>query len=276
MNKFAFFGTPAVASETLALLIERGFIPAVVITNPDAPKGRGMQLAPTPTKEIALAHSIPVFTPDTLDTAAIEEIKKYGCEYAIVVAYGKLFPQELIEAFPKGAINVHYSLLPKYRGASPVEAALLNGDTVTGVTIQQMVLAMDAGDILAQQQVAILPTETTKDLRPRLVTIGANLLADILPQFEKGEITPQPQDHALATRCKKIKKEDGELDLQGLALQNWNKYRAYAAWPGTYFFKDSKRIKITQASFKNGQFVIERVIPEGKAEMEYSRFMQAK
>jgi methionyl-tRNA formyltransferase len=269
MNKFAFFGTPTVASETLTLLIERGFTPAVVITNPDAPKGRGLTLTPSPAKEVALAHDIPVLTPQTLDAEAVEEIKRRGCDYAIVVAYGKIFPQELIDTFPKGAINVHYSLLPKYRGASPVEAALLSGDTMTGVTIQQMVLAMDAGDILAQEEVGILPTETTKDLRPRLVAIGANLLANILPEFEQGTLIPHAQDHALATRCKKIKKEDGELHLEGDAQENWNKYRAYAAWPGTYFFKDGKRIKIIKAEFASGKFRPLRIIPEGKPETDY-------
>jgi methionyl-tRNA formyltransferase len=270
LTRFAYFGTPSVASETLAILLARGLVPAVVITNADAPSGRGMQLAPSPTKTLALAHGIPVLTPATLDEAAIATIKEYGCEYAIVVAYGKLFPQALIDTFPKGAINVHYSLLPKYRGASPVEAALLNGDEVTGVTIQQMVLAMDAGDILAQIEVAIDPAETTKELRPRLVALGANLLADILPQFERGELEAQAQDHSQATRCKNIKKEDGQLDLAGDARENWNKYRAYAASPGTYFFENGKRMKITKASFKNGKFIVERVVPEGKREMSYA------
>jgi methionyl-tRNA formyltransferase len=269
-NDFAFFGTPTVASETLAILLASGFIPRIVITNPDAPAGRGLTLTQSPVKQLALAHHIPVLTPQSLDVSAINEIEQYGCKYAIVVAYGKMFSQSLIDIFPEGALNIHYSLLPKYRGASPVEAALLHGDTVTGVTIQQMVLDMDAGAILTQQKVAIEPTETTRELRARLVTIGAQLLVDTLPKFEDNELRPRIQDHAVATRCKKIKKEDGRLDLTHDGHENWNKYRAYAVWPGTYFFKDGKRMKITKASFKNGSFIVERVIPEGKKETDYA------
>ncbi|TSC70007.1 MAG: methionyl-tRNA formyltransferase, partial [Parcubacteria group bacterium Gr01-1014_49] len=147
---FAYFGTPSVASETLAMLLEQGFVPDVVVTSPDAPKGRGLALAPSETKELALLHGIPVLTPEKLDTEAIARIAAYECEYAIVVAYGKIFPETLISAFPQGVINVHYSLLPKYRGATPLEAALLAGDAVTGVTMQKMAKELDAGDIIAQ------------------------------------------------------------------------------------------------------------------------------
>lgn len=276
MAKFAYFGTPTVASETLTALIEGDFVPSVVITNPDAPKGRGMQLAPTPTKEVALAHGIPVLTPETLDAAAIEQIAAYGCEYAIVIAYGKIFPQALIDAFPKGAINVHYSLLPKYRGASPVEAALLHGDSVTGVTVQQMAFAMDAGDILAQEEVAIAESDTVRELFPRLIQAGAELLLKTLPNFEAGSARRVAQDAAQATYAKKIKKEEGLLDLAGDARENWNKYRAYYFRPGTYFMQGDTRVKIKQASYKDGKFVVERVVPEGKAEMAYADFAGAK
>lgn len=275
MNKFAYFGTPTVASETLEALLAHGYKPEVVITNPDAPKGRGLVLAPTPTKEVALAHSIPVLTPESLDAAAIEEIKKCGCEYAIVIAYGKIFPQALIDAFPKGAINVHYSLLPKYRGAAPVEGALRSGDSVTGVTVQQMAFAMDAGDILAQEEVAIAESETVRELFPRLIEAGATLLLKTLPAFEAGSIARVAQDASQATYAKKIKKEEGLLDLAGDARENWNKYRAYYFRPGTYFMRGHLRVKIKQAIYKDGTFVIERVVPEGKPEMDYASFIQA-
>src|SRR3989344_5472048 len=136
-HTFAYFGTPAVASETLEFLIEHGFVPSVVITSPDAPQGRGLALAPSPTKVYALAYNIPVLTPETLDTNTLTAIGAYECDYAVVVAYGKIFPEKLINNFPLGVLNVHYSLLPKYRGATPLEAALLVGDTETGVTIQK-------------------------------------------------------------------------------------------------------------------------------------------
>jgi len=266
---FAFFGTPKVASDTLAVLIAHGFIPTIVVTSPDAPAGRGLALAPSDVKTLALAHNIPVLTPNTLDAEAIAGINSYECDYAIVVAYGKIFPAELIADFPLGVLNVHYSLLPKHRGAIPLEAALLAGDTVTGVTIQKMVYELDAGAILAQEELAIAPNETARELRPRLIALGAELLVATLPSFLQGDITPQEQDASLASYAHKLKKEDGLLDLNAPAKENWNKYRAFTDSIGTYFFDNGKRIKITAASFKNNKFVIERVIPEGKSERNF-------
>jgi methionyl-tRNA formyltransferase len=267
--KFAYFGTPSVAASTLERLIEAGYVPAVVVTAPDAPRGRGLVLTPSEVRAAAAAHGIPVVTPDTLDREAIVAIREYGAELAVVVAYGKIFPQTLIESFPKGAINVHYSLLPKYRGATPMEAALLAGDTETGVTVQQMALELDAGDILAQEAVLIAATETAHELRPRLILMGARMLVELLPRLAAGEVTPVPQDHALATRAHKFKKKDGELNLDAPGEENWRKYRAYADTIGTYFFKDGMRYKIAKASLEAGRFVVERVIPEGKNEREW-------
>ncbi|MFA6408547.1 MAG: methionyl-tRNA formyltransferase, partial [Candidatus Paceibacterota bacterium] len=139
--RFAYFGTPKVASDTLSFLVEHGWTPSLVVTSPDAPRGRGLVLKPCPTKELALAHNIPVLTPEKLDSDTISAIREYGCDYALVVAYGKIFPEELIASFQRGVLNVHYSLLPKYRGATPLETALLNGESTTGVTIQKMVKA---------------------------------------------------------------------------------------------------------------------------------------
>ena len=275
-DNFAFFGTPYVARDTLALLVERGFVPSIVITSPDAPSGRGMKLTPSEIKAWASEHGMPVLTPLKLDRAAQEAIREYGCAYAIVVAYGKILPSALIDSFPKGVLNVHYSLLPKYRGASPVEAAVRAGDAVTGVAIQRMVRELDAGDIVAMKEVPIASDETAKELRPRLISIGARLLADILPSYLKGEMTPAPQDHAKATRSGKIDKSERELSLAEDARVNWNTYRAYAEPPGVHFFteKNGKRIrvKIARARFENGTFVIERVVPEGKREMAYADF----
>lgn len=271
--KFAFFGTPYVARDTLAILADRGFVPAVVITSPDAPKGRGMQLSPCETKEWAVAHELPVLTPVKLSTAFAESLSAYGCQYAIVVAYGKILPKSLIESFPKGVLNIHYSLLPKYRGASPVECALLHGDAVTGVTIQRMVYELDAGDILAQEDVAIDPDETTRELRPRLVSEGAELLVRTLPSFVSGTASFTPQDESRASRCGKIDKKEGELRFPGPALENWNKYRAYAESPGTYFFMERDgtpfRVKVVTAEYRHGQFTPLRVVPEGKKETDY-------
>ncbi len=276
---FAFFGTPYVARDTLEYLAAQGYVPEVVVSSPDARRGRGLTLTPSETKAWALEHELKVLTPETIDNDFIEEIKGYGCAYAIVVAYGKILPQALIDAFPLGILNIHYSLLPKYRGASPVEGALLNGETETGVAIQQMVYALDAGDVFASETTDIAPHETTRELRPRLVSIGAQLLVDMLPAFEAGTLTPVPQDHTQATVTKKIRKEQGELSLTGNAIANWNTYRAYAESPGTYTFleKDGVRIraKIRTAMFENGAFVPLLVVPEGKNETAYSSLVSS-
>ena len=275
--KFAYFGTPYVARDTLAILCAHGFIPTVVVTNPDAPRGRHHVLTPSETNEWARAHNIPVVTPPTLDAEALEAITSCACEYAIVVAYGKILPREFISSFPRGVLNIHYSLLPKYRGASPVEAALLHGDTVTGVTIQTMTYELDAGDIVAQKEVRIAPDDTTATLRDRLIAEGAALLIETLPKYLDGTITPTPQDHTAATFATKIRKEEGRITLDAPAEENWNKYRAYAMWPGTFFYARQNdqniRVKITSATLtQDGKFKILRVVPEGKSEMDYEAF----
>ncbi|MDP1689636.1 MAG: methionyl-tRNA formyltransferase [bacterium] len=273
-HKFIYFGTPRVASDTLEILIERGFVPTVVVTSPDAPRGRGLVLTPSPTKTLALIHDVPVLTPEKLDSEMVQKIRAYGCDYALCVAYGKIFPEELIAVFSLGVLNVHYSLLPKYRGATPLETALLAGESETGVTIQKMMKELDAGDIIAQAATPIAPSETARELRPRLIRQGATLLADTLPAYLAGDIVPTIQDESRTSHARKLSKEDGLLDLAAPALENWNKYRAYADSIGTYFFENEKRMKITKASLKNGKFIIERVIPEGKREMAYSDFVR--
>jgi len=270
LSKFVFFGTPGVASDTLALLIEHGFTPVLVVTALDAPRGRGLVMTPSPTKTLALANDIPVITPEKLDAETIAAIRAYECDYALVVAYGKIFTEELIAAFPKGVLNVHYSLLPKYRGATPLESALLAGENEIGVTIQKMTKELDAGDIIAQESIPIAPNETARELRPRLIEMGAHLLVENLPVYLAGDIMPVQQSASQATFAHKLKKEDGLLDLNTIAEENWNKYRAYADSIGTYFVKDGKRMKITSAEFAKGEFRVLRVIPEGKNEMAYN------
>lgn len=271
--RFAFFGTPYVARDTLAALVRAGYVPSVVVTSPDARQGRGMMLAPSDTKAWAVENGLPVITPMDLTTEVVNEIKEYGCEYALVVAYGKIFPQMLLKAFPRGVLNVHYSLLPKYRGASPVEAALLNGDTVTGVSIQRMVKQMDAGDVMAMKEVAIEERFTTRELRPLLIAEGSELLIASLPSFLNGTAIFTPQDDSKATTCRKINKEDGELTIPGSSRENWGKYRAYAESPGTYFYMvkngSPMRVKIKTAIYKHGHFEPIRVVPEGKNETDY-------
>lgn len=277
--RFIYFGTPSVSSLTLEALLRNGYTPSLVVTSPDARQGRGMMLTPSPTKAVALTHGIPVITPEELTKEVVAKIAEYGGEYALVVAYGKLLPQMLIHAFPKGILNIHYSLLPKYRGASPVEAALLAGDTVTGVSIQKMVKQMDAGDVMAMREVPIYPEETARELRARLIDEGADLLISSLPSFLAGTAVFTPQNESLATFCRKIAKEEGLLDLAEPGDTNWNKYRAYAENPGTYFYMTKNghplRVKIKTAELHHGHFRPVRVVPAGKTEMDYAALLMS-
>jgi methionyl-tRNA formyltransferase len=273
LNNFVFFGTPPTARDSLALLAERGFRPKLVVTNPDAPKGRGMALSESPVKAWALENSIPVETPNKLDADAIALIKNAHADYAVVIAYGKIFPQALIDAFPLGVLNVHYSLLPAFRGATPVESALRSSDYVlTGVTVQRMALRMDAGDILGQSLLHVQEFETARGVRPKLIALGADLLEKILPRFVAGAAEYTPQDESFATYTKKLTKEDGLLAPHLSGEEKWLAYRAYNDSIGTYFVEDGKRVKITDAVFANSYFTPRTVIPEGKKEMSYEEY----
>ncbi len=291
---FVFWGTPDVASATLDILKDRGYLPSLIITSPDKPQGRKMMLTPTPVKVWAIENNITFIQPEKLDTKQIGNVlrtlvrsagdgqRKFSVEnfsgeknipdFFLVVAYGKIIPEDILYMPKLGSVNIHYSLLPKYRGASPVESAILNGDTETGVTIQKMVYQMDAGPIIASKSIEILPTEKTSELRSRLIKIGGELLVKILPDIENGAITEINQEEKDATNCKKIKKEDGRMDLDDDAIKNYNKFRAYATWPRTFFFKDGKRIIIAEARLEENKFIIEKVIPEGKKEIWWEDF----
>lgn len=272
---FAFWGTPDVAVETLDILKVHGYIPSVIVTSPDRPQGRGLVITPPPAKVWAIDNNIPYLQPEKINEEFALQLTNYNLSLSIVVAYGKIMPEKLIQLPQKGTINIHYSLLPKYRGASPVESAILNGDTETGVAIQQMAYGLDTGDILVDEKIKILPQETAPQLRKRLISIGGELLAKSLPLILEGSINPRTQDNTNATHCGKIKKEDGLIVLSDDPEKNWNKYRAYFGWPGIFFFDaQKKRIKITQAHFENGKFIIEKVIPEGKKEQHYTQFLK--
>ena len=293
---FIFFGTPDVASETLQILKNNGYLPSLIVTAPDKPQGRQLILTPPPVKTWAIENNIPYIQPEnnlqenvwsvlkTLGRSDGDGQRKFSIEnfrgdenapdIFLVVAYGKILPAELINLPQLGSINIHYSLLPKYRGASPVESAILNGEIETGITIQQMEFKMDSGPILAQKKIEIYPDEKAPQLRKRLIKIGGDLLVKILPDLINKKIKSKNQNHIEATYCKKIKKEDGLIDLNDDPIKNYNKYRAYASWPRTYFFKDGKRIIITDAKLENNpfdkaqgkQFKILKIIPEGKKE----------
>ncbi|HNW71625.1 MAG TPA: methionyl-tRNA formyltransferase [Candidatus Paceibacterota bacterium] len=288
---FVFFGTPDVASGTLEVLKENGYMPSLIITAPDKPQGRKMIITPPPVKVWAIENNIPYLQPETL--GGLEVVFKsiaqadepsiairqqadmcgfknnFKPDLFIVVAYGKIMPEELLNLPKFGSINIHYSLLPKYRGASPVESAILNGDTETGISIQKMEYKMDSGPIIAQEKVNISLDEKAYELRTRLISIGGNLLVKTLPDFIAGKKELVSQNENDASYCHKIKKEDGLIDLSEDAIKNYNKFRAYSTWPRIFFFENGKRIIITKARLENNKFIIEKVIKEGGKEIDW-------
>ena len=278
---FIFFGTPDVSAETLEILKKNAYIPSLIITSPDAKKGRGLHLEQSATASFAEKNNIPCLKPEKLNEEFTLKLSTFNFELFAVVAYGKIIPEKILNMPKFGSINIHYSLLPKYRGASPVESAILNGDTETGITIQKMAFKMDAGPIIAQEKISIFSDEKAPDLRKRLIKTGGKLLVKTLSNLQKsmevGLPYGLPQNESEATYCKKIKKEDGLVNLEEEPPSVlYNKFRAYASWPRTFFFKNGKRIIITQARLENNKFVIEKIIPEGKKEIKYEEFIKQK
>ncbi len=269
-SKIIFFGTPEISAHVLQSLLNAGYDIVAAVTNPDAPVGRHHVMTPSPVKVLAEKNNIPVLQPEKLDTDFLEKLKANGQRLTagLVVAYGKIIPHTIIDSFPLGMLNIHYSLLPKYRGASPVENAILSGDATTGVTIQKLVFKLDAGPIISVREFPIDDQITSPELKTKLTEIGAELLIETLPKYLAGEITPIEQNESDATHCKKISKSDGEIQLSDSDESKWLKYRAYFGWPGIFYFdSEGKRNKITLATFENEKFVIKKVIPEGKSEM---------
>lgn len=274
INKFIFFGTPEVSSETLEILKKGGYLPSLIITSPDKPSGRGLQMTPSPTKVFAVENNISYLTPEKLNDEIYEQLKNENADLFIVVAYGKILPERFINLPKIYTINIHYSLLPKYRGASPVESAILNGDTETGISIQKMNFKMDTGPILIEEKVKIQDDEKAFQLKERLIKIGGKLLVENLPSIFENKLEMKEQNENQATYCGKISKEDGLIDLNTDAIINYNKFRAYYTWPKTYFFVKDKRVIIKDAILENNKFIIRKVIPEGKKEINYEDFLK--
>jgi len=267
-KKIIFLGTPELSVTILKELLGAGYKIPLVITSPDKPVGRKQIMTPSAVKSFALENGLKVITPEKLGDDALEEIMKTGAELGIVVAYGHIIPQKIIDSLPKGFLNIHYSLLPKLRGASPVEQSILSGAKETGVTIQKLVFKLDAGPIIAVEKFEIDNHITTPELKVRLTEIGAKLLIKILPDYFEGKVEPIEQDESQATHCKKISKADGEIKLSDSDESKWLKYRGYFGWPGIFYFDENgKRNKITFATFENGKFIIKKIIPEGKKEI---------
>ena len=277
--RFAFFGTPEFAAIILDELELAGFVPAVVVTAPDAPKGRKLAMTPSEVRVWAEKRNIPVLTPKTLrDGAFAALVAPYNCELFIVAAYGKIIPKDVLDIPKRGTLNVHPSLLPKFRGSSPIESAILSDEPHTGVSIMVLDEEMDHGPVLAQREriINVWPPKGSVLTRD-LAHFGGALLGDIIPEW-LGGLTAHPQDHTRATFTKKIVKADGQIALSDNPLMNYKKIQAYDEWPGAFFFiahgDKQMRIRVTDATYTNGELVITRVIPEGKNEMSYDDFLR--
>lgn len=244
--KIVFMGTPDYAAVTLKKLINEKFNISAVFAQPDKPVGRKHILTPPPVKVCAIENNIPVFQPETFkDGKAYEILREINPDIIVVVAYGKILPKAVLDIPKLGCVNGHASLLPKYRGASPIQWCIVCGEKVTGVTTMLMDEGMDTGDILETAEVEIGQEETAEELFDRLAEISADLMVSTLKGLEKGEITPKPQNHNEATYAPIIKKEMALLDFENKTAEEiHNAVRGYYSWPCAYFFRNGKRIKV--------------------------------
>jgi methionyl-tRNA formyltransferase len=244
-----FCGTPRFAVPTLEKLVEAGFRIHLVVTQPDRPKGRGLELVQSPVKESTLKLNLPITQPDRIKTndefrAQITTLKP---DAIIVVGYGRIIPQWMLDLPPLGNVNLHASLLPKYRGAAPIQWAIANGETVTGVTTMRIDAGLDTGDILQQRELAITPDDTSETLAPRLASIGADLTVKTLHGLQTSSIRPRPQDNSQATLAPILKKEDGLVDFSRSASEIDNRIRGFQPWPGAHTKFRGKTLQITKA-----------------------------
>jgi methionyl-tRNA formyltransferase len=231
-------GTAELSCASLqALARDEKFHVVAVVTQPDKPKGRDLKLAPSPVKILAEKLNLPVLQPlKARDENFIGELRELKPDLLVVVAYGQILPQTILDLPLHGCLNVHTSLLPKYRGAAPIQWAIANGDAETGVTIMKMDAGLDTGPILSTRRTPILPTDDSQSLHDRLAQLGAALLGETIPDFVGGKISPQPQPAEGSTYAAKINKEDGKIDWSQPAVQIWNRLRAFTPWPGAFTF----------------------------------------
>ena len=251
MSRFrlCFLGTPQFAEVHLqSLLLNPNYEVVGVVTQPDRPAGRKMQLTPSPVKILAQKHGLPVLTPEKLrhEPEAFAAVKSWNADAAVVVAFGQILSQEFLDSFKFGAVNVHGSLLPKWRGAAPIQRSLEAGDRVTGVSLQKMVKKLDAGPIIGEKKIELNDAINATELYERLAVLGCELLRDDLYKYLCGEIVPRPQDETQVTFAAKIEKEESLLDWNLPARSLHNKIRAFSMGPGTYVMFQGKRLKIHQ------------------------------
>lgn len=247
--RLVFCGTPRFAVPTLERLVEAGHDVPLVVTQPDRPRGRGMEVTISPVKEAALRLSVPVSQPTTIknNTEFREQLVAIGPDAIIVVGYGRIIPQWMIDLPPLGNLNLHASLLPKYRGAAPIQWAIANGEAVTGVTTMRIDAGLDTGDILMQDELPIGAEDTAETLGPRLADIGADLMVDTLEEIDTGAAHPTPQDHSQATLAPILKKEDGRMDFSRTAAQLVNRLRGFQPWPGAFTAFKGKTLQVHRA-----------------------------
>ena len=250
--RVCFMGTPDVAATTLQQLVNSTHEVVCVVTQPDKAVGRGGRVEFSPVKKLALELGLPVFQPAKISTE-LDLLDPYKPDVIVTCAFGQILRQNVLDYAPHGVINVHYSLLPKYRGSSPVQWAIMNGETVTGVTVAKTELALDSGDIILVEKAEISPTETAGELLTRLAPIGAKLLIKALDKLKESDSDLfTPQDHAAATHFPMLKKEDGRIDWSKSANEIANQVRAMNPWPVAYFMAKGEVIRVYQASIVAG------------------------
>jgi methionyl-tRNA formyltransferase len=246
--RILFMGSPDFALPTLRRLIESEHEAVGVVTQPDRPAGRRRELRPPPAKELAQARGLPVLQPERVNAPdSLAAINNLEPDAIVIAAYGQILKQPLLDIPRRGCLNVHASLLPKYRGASPVTAAILAGEEETGVTIIEVVLALDAGPIVTQRALPIEPSDTTGTLTEKLAGLGADLLIEVLPAWEQGALTPQPQDEAQASYAPQVRREDAVIDWSLPAVDVWRRVRAYNPWPVATTTVDGEPLRILEA-----------------------------
>jgi len=264
-------GSPQFAVPPLEHLLVNNYQVAAVYTQPDRPAGRGRALVSPPVKRAAVAWGLPVVQPASLKQAGVvEQLTGFTPDVIVVAAFGQILPQSVLAMPRLGCINIHPSLLPRFRGASPVASAILAGDEFTGVSLMLMDEGLDTGPILARAQIPISAQDTTGSLTAKLSWLGARLLLEVLSYWLRGQLTPQPQNEAEATYCSSITKEEGEIDWRLSAIDIWRRVRAYHPWPGCYTTWRGRQLKIVEAvplpeegTFKAGQVVALTSVPEG-------------
>ena len=244
-----FAGTPKFAVPTLESLIGSGHHVGLVVTQPDRPSGRGLALVASPVKQSATKHGIPLIQPDKIknNDSFRSQLESLQPDAIVVVGYGRIIPQWMIDLPRLGNLNVHASLLPKYRGAAPIQWAIAKGETVTGVTTMRIDAGLDTGDILLQGEIPIGAEDTSETMAPKLAALGAQLMVDTLQGLQAATLKPHPQDHSRASLAPILKKEDGHIDFQRSATEIWNRLRGFSPWPGAFTSFRGKTLHIWKA-----------------------------